>query len=108
MSIEKVKLLGIKGNSKDLDRFLANVLFSSDVQIEDAKKIYNKSWKLEYFEYDYRIKETLKNCENLLNKLEIQYTKETDLVLLENKKCIENFRYWYGYGKNLWFEIYKI
>ena len=85
MSIEKVKLLGIKGNSKDLDRFLANVLFSSDVQIEDAKKIYNKSWKLEYFEYDYRIKETLKNCENLLNKLEIQYTKETDLVLLENK-----------------------
>ena len=38
MSIEKVKLLGIKGNSKDLDRFLANVLFSSDVQIEDAKK----------------------------------------------------------------------
>ena len=37
MSIEKVKLLGIKGNSRDLDRFLANVLFKSDVQIEDAK-----------------------------------------------------------------------
>lgn len=85
MSIEKVKLLGIKGNSKDLDRFLANVLFNSDVQIEDAKKIYNKGWKLEYFEYDYKIKETLKKCENLLNKLEIKYTKETDMVLLENK-----------------------
>ena len=42
MSIEKVKLLGIKGNSRDLDMFLANVLFNSDVQIEDAKKIYNK------------------------------------------------------------------
>ena len=39
MSIEKVKLLGIKGNSKDLDKFLANVLLNSDVQIEDAKKI---------------------------------------------------------------------
>ena len=85
MSIEKVKLLGIKGNSKDLDRFLANVLFNSDVQIEDAKKIYNKGWKLEYFEYDYKIKETLKKSENLLNKLEIKYTKETDMVLLENK-----------------------
>ncbi len=85
MSIEKVKLLGIKGNSKDLDRFLANVLFNSDVQIEDAKKIYNKGWKLEYFEYDYKIKETLKKCENLLNKLQIKYTKETDMVLLENK-----------------------
>ena len=85
MSIEKVKLLGIKGNSRDLDRFLANVLFNSDVQIEDAKKIYNKGWKLEYFEYDYKIKETLKRCENLLNKLKIQYTKDSDMVLLENK-----------------------
>ena len=85
MSIEKVKLLGIKGNSKYLDRFLANVLFNSDVQIEDAKKIYNKGWKLEYFEYDYKIKETLKKCENLLNKLEVQYTKQSDMVLLENK-----------------------
>ena len=85
MSIEKVKLLGIKGNSRDLDRFLANVLFNSDVQIEDAKKIYNKGWKLEYFEYDYKIKETLKKCENLLNKLKIQYTKDSDMVLLENK-----------------------
>lgn len=85
MSIEKVKLLGIKGNSKDLDRFLANVLFNSDVQIEDAKKIYDKGWKLEYFEYDYKIKETLKRCENLLSKLQIRYTKESDMVLLENK-----------------------
>lgn len=84
MSIEKVKLLGIKGNSCDLDQFLANVLFNSDVQIEDAKKIYNKGWKLEYFEYDYRIKETLKKCENLLNKLGIQYSKETDMVMLQN------------------------
>lgn len=85
MSIEKVKLLGIKGNSRDLDRFLANVLFKSDVQIEDAKKIYNKGWKLEYFEYDYKIKETLKRCENLLEKLKIQYTKDSDMVLLENR-----------------------
>ena len=85
MSIEKVKLLGIKGNSRDLDRFLANVLFKSDVQIEDAKKIYNKGWKLEYFEYDYKIKETLKRCENLLGKLKIQYTKDSDMVLLENR-----------------------
>ena len=85
MSIEMVKLLGIKGNSNNLDRFLANVLFNSDIQIEDAKKIYNKGWKLEYFEYDYKIKEALKKCENLLKKLGIQYSKETDMVMLENK-----------------------
>ena len=53
MAIEKMKLLGIKGDSKILDEFVANVLFQSDVQIEDAKKIYNKGWKLEYFEYNY-------------------------------------------------------
>ena len=85
MAIEKMKLLGIKGDSKILDEFVANVLFQSDVQIEDAKKIYNKGWKLEYFEYNYKIKETLKRCENLLNKIGIEYTKEYSMSLLENK-----------------------
>ena len=84
MAIEKMKLLGIKGDSKILDEFLANCLFQSDVQIEDAKKIYNKGWKIEYFEYNYKIKETLKKCENLLNKLGIQYTKDYNMNLLEN------------------------
>ena len=64
MAIEDMKLLGITGDSKELDKFLGNFLFKSDTQIEDAKKIYNKSWKLEYFEYDYRIKEALKKLNN--------------------------------------------
>lgn len=85
MAIEKMKLLGIKGNSIILDEFLANCLFQSDVQIEDAKKIYNKGWKIEYFEYNYKIKETLKKCENLLNKIGIEYTKDYTMKLLENK-----------------------
>ena len=85
MAIEKMKLLGITGNSKDLDKFVANVLFKSELQIEDAKNIYNKGWKLEYFDYNYKIKENLKKCENLLNKMQIQYSKEANVVLLENK-----------------------
>lgn len=100
MSIERVKLLGMKGESKNLDRFLANVLFKSDVQIEDAKKIYNKGWKLEYFEYDYKMKETLKKCETLLDKLAIPFIKKSDMVPLEkpvadlSKQIDEiNFRY---------------
>lgn len=76
MAIERMKLLGITGDSKELDKFLGNILFKSDIQLEDAKKIYNKGWKLEYFEYDYKIKENLKKCENLLNKLEIQFNEE--------------------------------
>lgn len=85
MAIEKVKLLGIKGDSKNLDRFLANVLLKSDVQIEDAKKIYNKGWKLEYFEYDYKIKENLKKCETLLNKLGIPFAKESNMATIEHQ-----------------------
>ena len=84
VNVEKMKLLGIKGDSKILDEFLANCLFQSDVQIEDAKKIYNKGWKIEYFEYNYKIKESLKKCENLFNKLGIQYTKDYNMNLLEN------------------------
>ena len=85
MAIEKMKLLGITGPSKDLDKFLANVLFKSDVQIEDAKKVYNKGWKLEYYEYDYRIKEALKKAQNLLDKLNIQYKENSEMVVLENQ-----------------------
>lgn len=92
MAIEKMKLLGITGNSTNLDTFLANVLFKSDVQIEDAKKIYNKGWKLEYFDYDYKIKEAMKKCESLLDKLNIPYAKDSDLVTLKNnvKTITEN------------------
>ena len=68
MAVEKMKLLGINGNVKLLDGVLANILFQSEIQIEDAKKVYNKGWKLEYFEYNYKIKEAIKKCENLLEK----------------------------------------
>ena len=76
MSVEKMKLLGINGDTSLLDGVLSNILFKSEIQIEDAKKIYNKGWKLEYFEYNYKIKESLKKCENLLNKAEVKYSKE--------------------------------
>lgn len=84
MAIEKVKLLGIKGDTTELDKFIANVLFQSDVQIEDVKKIYEKAWKLEYYEYDYRIKENLKKCESLLDKAGVKYTKQFSEGLVEN------------------------
>lgn len=84
MAVEKMKLLGINGNVKLLDGVLANILFQSEIQIEDAKKVYNKGWKLEYFEYNYKIKEAIKKCENLLEKTGVQYSKEWNLELLEN------------------------
>ncbi len=84
MSVEKMKLLGINGDTSLLDGVLSNILFKSEIQIEDAKKIYNKGWKLEYFEYNYKIKESLKKCENLLNKAEVKYSKEWKLSVIEN------------------------
>lgn len=100
MAIEKMKLMGITGTSQNLDKFLANVLINCDVQIEDAKKIYNKGWKLDYFEYDYTIKDALKKAQNLLNKLQIQYSENIDTVILETPileiiKQIEELNYLY-------------
>lgn len=84
MAIEKMKLLGITGKNYNLDKFLANVLFKSDLQIEDVKKIYDKTWKLTYFDYNYKIKETLKICENLLQKLNIPFSKQADIIEIQN------------------------
>jgi len=74
MAVEKMKLLSITGRDSDLEKFLAKSLMKLDIQIEDAKKIYNKGWKLNYYEYDYRVKEALKKCSNLLDKFEIDYS----------------------------------
>ena len=71
MAIEKLQLLTITGLEKDLDRFIAKNLLDTDIQIEDAKKVYNKGWKFEYYTYNYKIKESLKKCKELIEKLDI-------------------------------------
>ena len=40
MAIEKMKLLSITGPEKELDRFIARNLLDTNIQVEDAKKIY--------------------------------------------------------------------
>lgn len=84
MAIEKMKLLSITGPEKDLDRFIARNLLESNLQIEDAKKIYNKGWKFEYYDYDYAIKENLKECRNLIENLNILYREEYSNLFIEN------------------------
>ena len=76
MAVEQMKLLSITGRDSDLERFLARSLLKYNIQIEDAKKIYNKGWKLNYYEYDYKVKEALKKCTNLLDKFEIDYNED--------------------------------
>ena len=76
MAIEKMRLLNITGPEKELDRFIARNLLNSDLQIEDAKKIYNKGWKLEYYDYDYTVQDNLKKCQELIQNLGILYREE--------------------------------
>ena len=84
MAIEKLKLLTITGLEKDLDKFIARNLLDTDIQIEDAKKVYNKGWKFEYFNYDYAIKDNLKKCKELIEKFEIPYREDYSNLFIEN------------------------
>lgn len=84
MAIEKMKLLTITGQEKDLDRFIARNLLDTDIQIEDAKKVYNKAWKFEYYDYDYTIKDNMKNCKTLMDSLNILYREEYCNLFIEN------------------------
>lgn len=72
MAVEKMKLLSITGKDTDLEKFLAKNIINLDIQIEDAKKVYKKGWKLEYFSYDYTVKEYIKKCEKVLDELQIE------------------------------------
>lgn len=84
MAIEKMKLLSITGPERDLDRFIARNLLDTDIQIEDAKKIYNKTWKFDYYDYDYAIQENLKKCKALMQDLHILYREEYSNLFIEN------------------------
>ena len=79
MAVEQMKLLSITGNDSDLEKFLAENLINYDIQIEDAKKIYDKGWQFEYYEYDYRVKDYLKKCSNLMEKFEINYKEKANV-----------------------------
>ena len=72
MAVEKMKLVSITGKDTDLEKFLAKNIINLDIQIEDAKKVYKKGWKLEYFSYDYTVKEYIKKCEKVLDELQIE------------------------------------
>ena len=83
MAIEKMELLSITGPEKELDRFIARNLLDTNIQVEDAKKIYNKAWKFEYYDYDYTIKDYLKKCKELIENLNILYREEYSNMFIE-------------------------
>ena len=90
MAIEEMKLLGITGRAEFLNQFVVQALLKCDVQIEDEKKIYDKGWKLKYYDYDYRVKDLLKKCSGLMDKLRILYKNDANIWQLENDLDVIN------------------
>ena len=84
MAIERMKLLSVVGKEENMEKFIASYLLESGMQPEDALKVYEKGWKLSYFDYDNRAKDTLKKCEELMKELNLAYSKNFAKVELEH------------------------
>lgn len=83
MAIERMKLLSIVGKEENMEKFIGTYLIDSGLQPEDALRVYEKGWKLSCFRYDNTAKETLKKCTNIMNKLQMSYSKQYAKVNLE-------------------------
>ena len=55
-----MKLLGITGKSEVMNNFLIKYIINSGLQLEDAIKVYEKGWKLTYFDYNTKPRELVK------------------------------------------------
>ena len=91
MSVERMKLLGITGKSEVMNNFLIKYIINSGLQLEDAIKVYEKGWKLTYFDYNTKPRELVKNIEKLMEKLGIEYSKQclSDIKIKNSLEDIE-------------------
>ena len=83
MAVEKMKLLSVVGKEENIENFISEYLLESGMQPEDALKVYEKGWKLSYFDYDTRAKETLKRCQNIMDEIGLAYSENYTKVKLE-------------------------
>lgn len=74
MAIEKMKLLSITGKVENIDNIIINYLLQSGIQLENAIKVYEKSWNLKYFSYNADIKDKIKVCKDIMKTLGIEPT----------------------------------
>lgn len=88
MAVEKMKFLSMTGKEEDLDFIIANDLFGSGFQPENALKVLEKGWKLTYFTYDSSIKEYSKKVKSLLEKINIKY----ELKPVELSQNLDNIK----------------
>jgi V/A-type H+-transporting ATPase subunit I len=90
MAIEKMKLLSIVGKEANINDCIVKYIVESGIEPQNALKVFEKGWKLSYFEYDNSAKELLKNCEEVSKNLKIDNNdlKETNTL----KHSLENIK----------------
>ena len=89
MAIEKMKLISITGNGRDLDFIIANDLIGSGIQPENALKILEKGWKLTFFTYNSEVKNYISKAKDLLKKINIP---EVEVKNVELTKTFEEIK----------------
>lgn len=83
MAIEEMKLLSVVGKEKYIDDFIANYLIDSGIQPEDAIRVFNKGWKLSYFNYDNTARGLKKQCDEAMKLLEIEDVEHVEKIELD-------------------------
>ena len=83
MAIEEMKLLSVVGKEKYIDKFIANYLINSGIQPEDAIKVFDKGWKLSYFNYDNTARGLMKQCKEAMKLIEIEEREQPEKLELD-------------------------
>ena len=78
MAVERMNLLSIVGKGDNLNSFICKYLLKSGLQPEDALKVYEKGWKLSYYDFDTWPRDAKKQCKELMERLNIKIGKSED------------------------------
>lgn len=85
-----MKLLSVVGKEQQIDQFIANYLLESGIQPEDAIKVFDKGWKLSYFNYDNTPRNLQKRCKDAMQLIDVTYEKRNEKVVLD--KTLEELK----------------
>lgn len=85
-----MKLLSVVGKEQQIDQFIANYLLESGIQPEDAIKVFDKGWKLSYFNYDNTPRNLQKRCKDVMQLIDVTYEKRNEKVFLD--KTLEELK----------------
>ena len=90
MAIEKMRLLSVVGKEENINSFILQYLLESGLQPENAIKVFEKGWRLSYFNYDNTPREIQKDCQEIEKQLGIKCERNSEDNLLDTLDDIKN------------------